>query len=82
MVLHNPEVQQNLLKEEVSVIMEEAIKEEIEGLSRCVKIHKNNLNEASAEDFYSWIRSVIFFESRARKSEYQDMRNMINVIMN
>ena len=30
-VLHNPEVQKNMLKEEVSVIMEEANKEEIEG---------------------------------------------------
>ena len=48
-VLHNPEMQKNVLKEEALVIMEEAIKEEIEGLSRHVQIHKIDSNEASAE---------------------------------
>ena len=82
MELHNSEVQKNVLKEEVLVIMEEASKEEIEGLSRHLQIYKINSNEASTEEFLSWVRSVRVFKKRSRKSEYQDMRNMLNVIVN
>ena len=39
-VLHNPEVQLKVLKEEVEVVMEEAHAEEIEGLSKHVQTHK------------------------------------------
>ena len=52
MVLHGPEVQKKLLKEESLVIMEKSDKEMIKGLSRCVQIHKLNLNEASIEEFF------------------------------
>ena len=44
--------------------------------------NKINSNEASAEEILSWVRSVRVFKSRARKSECQDIRNMMNVIMN
>ena len=62
--------------------MEEASKEEIEGLSRHVQTYRINLNETSAEEMMSWVRSVRVFKSRARNSEYQDTRNMLNVIVN
>ena len=81
-VLYNPEVQNHVLKEEILVIMEEASNEEIEGLSRHMQIHKINSNEASAEELLSWVRSVRVFKKRARKNEYQDIRNMMNVIVN
>ena len=49
MVLHNQELQHNVLKEEVSAIMEETSKEEIEALNRYFQIHKINSNEAFSE---------------------------------
>lgn len=70
---HNPEVQKKLLKEEVLVIIEEASKEEIKGLSRYVQIHKIDLNEASTEEMLSWARSVRAFKKRAYKNKCQDM---------
>ena len=73
MVLHDPEVQKKVLKEEVLVIMEEANKEVIEGLSRCVQIHNINLNEASVEELLSWIRSVRAFKKIACKNKCQDI---------
>ena len=82
MVLHNPEVQHNVLKEEISVIMEELSKEEIEGLIRLMQIHKINSNEGSTEEIFPWVRSIRVFKSRARKSECHDVRNMLNVIVN
>ena len=78
-VLHKPEVQQDVLKVSVSLIMEEASKEE---LSRHVQIHKINSNEASSGAILSWVRIIRAFKSRACKSEYQDMLNMLNVIVN
>ena len=54
-ILHNREVQKKVLKEEVLVIMEEAEKYVIKGLSRYVQIHKINLNEACTEELLSWV---------------------------
>ena len=82
MVLHDPEVQKKVLKEEVLVIMEEANEEAIEGLKRYVQIHTINLNEASVEELLSWVRSVRAFKKRAGKTKSQDTRNMLNVIVN
>ena len=81
-VLHDPEVQKKVLKEEVLVIMEEANEEAIEGLNRYVQIHTIKLNEASVEELLSWIRSVRAFKKRACKNKCQDIRNMLNVIVN
>ena len=81
-VLHDPEVQKKVLKEEVLVIMEEASEEAIEGLNRHVQIHTINLNEASVEELLSWVRSVRAFKKRACKNKCQDIRNMLNVIVN
>ena len=62
MVLHNPEVQKKVLKEEALEIIEYARKEVIKGLNRHVQIHKINLNEASIEELLSWVRSVRMFK--------------------
>ena len=51
----------------VSVMMEETSEEEIEGLSRYVRFHNINSNELSAEEIFSWVQSVRFFKSKARK---------------
>ena len=64
-----PEVQKNVLKEEALVIMGEASKEEIEGLSSHVQIYKIKSNEASLEELLSWVRSARVFKKRALKSE-------------
>ena len=53
--------------------MKEESKEKIEGLSRHMQIHEINSNEVSTEEMFLWVRSVIVFKSRARKSKYQDM---------
>ena len=79
--MHNLEVQQNALKKEMEVIKEEANKEEIEGLSRCVQIYQINSNEASAEEMLSWMRSVRVFKSKDRKSEHSERWNTLNMIV-
>ena len=71
-----------MLKEKVAVIIEESNKEEIEGLSINVQICKTNSNEVSANETFSWVLNVRVFKSRARKSECQDMINMLNAIVN
>ena len=58
-----------MLIEEVSVVIEEASKEEIKGLRKHEQFHKINSNEVSAEEILSWALSVIVCKSRARKSE-------------
>ena len=45
-------MQRKVLKEEVMVMMEEAEKDAIEGLSRNVRIHKLNVNEVSTKEIY------------------------------
>ena len=81
-VLHNPEVQKKVLKEESLKIMVEACKEEVEGLRRYVAVHKINLNAASVDEILSWVRSVRVFKKRACKSEHQDIRKMLNARAN
>ena len=46
--------------------MEEANKEEIEGLSRCVKTHAINSNNETSEEMLSWVRSVRCFKRRTQ----------------
>ena len=82
MVLHNPDVQKKVLKEEALAIMEEAINDEVEGLRICVEVHNVNLKSASVEEMLSWARSVRIFKNRACKSEHQYMRNMLNTRVN
>ena len=81
-VLRKPEVQYEVLKEEVELIVEEANEEWIEGLSRHMKTHAINSNEVTAEEMLKWARIVRVFKSISRKSECQDMRNILNVIVN
>ena len=65
------------------VIIEEARKEVIKGLIKCVQILKINLNEASVEELLSWVRSVrVFFKRELCKNKFQDIRNMLNVTVN
>ena len=66
-----------MLKYEVLAIIEEASKEEVEGLRRYVEAHSTNLNEASAEEMLSWARSVRVFKKRASKKNNQDIRNLL-----
>ena len=81
-VLHDPEVQQKVLKEEVEAIMEGANKEEIEELRRYVQTNAINSNLATAEEIFSWVRSIRVFKRRAQKSEHADIRYMLNVFVN
>ena len=78
-VLHNPEVQKKVLKEEALVIVEEARKEVIKGLSTHVQICKINLNEASVEELLAWVRSIRVLKRDLVKNNCQDTRNMLNV---
>ena len=48
-VLHNPEVQRNVLQEDLKVIMLEENKKEIEGLRRYLQMHTINSNIATLE---------------------------------
>ena len=64
--------------------MEEANKEEIEGLRRCVQMHTFKSNVVTIEEMLSWVRSVRFFQKKVskKKSEHVDIRNMLNRIVN
>ena len=68
-VLHNPEVQRKVLKEEVLAIMEEIEKYVVKGLSRHVQIHKLKVNEVSTEELLSWVRSARVFEKRSGENK-------------
>ena len=39
-------------------------------------------SEASVEEISSWVRSIIFLKKRASKSKNQDMRNVLERIVN
>ena len=56
-----------MFKEELEVIMEESNKEGIEGLSRHVQTHAINSNEVTAENMFSWVQSVGFFQKKGSK---------------
>ena len=77
-VLHEPQFQIKALKEEVLVIMDEAEKDVIKGLSGYVQIHRLNVNEASLDELLSWVRSARVFKKRAGRNESQNIRNMLN----
>ena len=81
-VLHEPEVQRKVLQDEVLAIAEESSKEEIVGLRRCVEVHSLSVNEVSAEEMVSWVRSARVFKKRASKNKNQDMRNMLMARVN
>ena len=53
LVLHKPEMQKKVLKEEVLAVIEEASKEEAYGLRRCVEVHSVNVNISSVEEMFS-----------------------------
>ena len=59
-------------------MMEEASKDEVEGLKRSVEVHKMNVNNASVDEIILWVRSVRAFKSRSGKSMHQDIRNIPN----
>ena len=55
MVLHNPEAQIKVLKDEVLNILEEASKEEVKGLKRYFELHTMNvINVPVNEIFYGY----------------------------
>ena len=68
--------------DENQIIMEEVEKEIIKGLSRCVQIHKINLNEEAVEELLSWVRNARDFNKRASKNKCQDIRNMLDITVN
>ena len=53
------------------------MKEE-EKLKRSVEVHVVNVNYDSGDETLLWVRIARVFNSRSRKSEYQDIRNMLN----
>ena len=60
------------------MIMDEAEKDVIKGLSGYVQIHRLNVNEASLDELFSWVRSTRVFKKRVGKNESHDIRNMLN----
>ena len=77
MVFHAPQVQRKVLQDEELAIVEEASKEEVEGLSRCVEVRNANVNEALVEENLSWVRSFRVLNKRAKKSKNQDTLSML-----
>ena len=67
-----------LLKDDVLTIMEEASKQEVEGLKRHVEVHTINVNNASVDEIFLCVQSASIFKSRDRKITHQDTRNMLN----
>ena len=57
-------------QDEVLNILEEASKEEVEGLKRHVEVHAFNVNNASVDEMLLWVRSAKVFRSRDRKSAH------------
>ena len=80
-VLHNPEVQIKVSKDEALNILEEESKEEVEGLKRHVEVPTMNVNNVSVDGIFLWVRGVRACKRRDGKSVPQDMRNILNLGM-
>ena len=78
-VLHDLEVKIKVLKDEALNILEEANKEEVEGLKRYFEVRTMNVSNASTDETLLCVRSERALKRRAKKSVHQDMRNMLNV---
>ena len=78
-VLHDPEAQMKVLKDEALNVLEEANKEEVEGFKRHVEVHTMNVSDVSADETLSWVRSKRAFERRAVKSAHQEIQNVLSV---
>ena len=63
-------------------LKEDAIKDEVVWLKIHVEVHKMNGNNRKIEEMASWVRSVRVFKMREIKSVNQDIRNMMDVIVN
>ena len=66
-VLHGPKVQQKALKEEAEVIIEEANKEEIEGLRRCTQAHATKSNALTTEEMFFMGAKFYSFQKKGSK---------------
>ena len=60
-------------------MLEEASKEEVEGLKRHVEVHTMNVSNASVDETLLWVRSTRAFKRRAGKSVHQDVRNALSL---
>ena len=77
-MLRDPDVKTKVLQDELLNMLEHVSKEEVKGLKRYVEVHAINVNNASSYEMLLWVRIVMVFKSRARKSAHQDSRNMLN----
>ena len=76
-VLHDLEVQRKKIQENIVAIKEEIIKREVEGLRMHVEECIVNEDEASKEEMLLWIRIVIIFKKRAKKSNNSLIRSTL-----
>ena len=60
--MHSTDVQKKALKEEILAIIEEASKDEVVDLRRCVEIHNMNENNGAIVDVVSWVIIVRVFK--------------------
>ena len=74
-------MQNKVLKDEVSAIIEEKSKEEIERLRRHFEVHSMNVIEVSLEEILSRERIIRVFKKRDSKNKNQDIRNMLTEIV-
>ena len=75
-------MQRKVLQDEVLLIVEAASREEVEWLRRHVTMHSMNVNEASAEEILSWVRSIKAFKKIHSNNKNQDVQNMLMAKVN
>ena len=68
-MLHSPDVQKKVSKEDDFSIIEEANEDEVVGLRRHVEVRKMKENNGKILDMVSWVKSVRVFKKRAKKKE-------------
>ena len=62
-------MQKKVLKDKALVIIEDASKEEVEGLRRHVEVHSMNVNISLVVEMLSWVCSTPVFKKRSCKSK-------------
>ena len=74
MELYDLEFQNKVLQDEELAIIEEASKEDLEGLRMHVEVHIMNVNESSVNEMISWVRSVRLFNKIGNKKRNQGIK--------
>ena len=80
--MHGLDVQKKAFNEDLLETIEEARKDEVTGLRRCVEAHKMSGNNGTIQEILSWVKITRTFNRRVTKSVNKNIRNMMNSRVN